>query len=461
MTEIEAELLSNYSGDAEDSCKRSLMQQSDVQLDKEEEDLEMSGDTSVSHFSTAADEVFGQDWERSAARMAKNYYSEDNLLSPPSAESQHNKNNSLSRRAISKFSLPDLGRKRATPSGCSRSSEKKCCCSKSILHSLKKAPSKLFLKLFRSSRPTPVLSEETLCDPEPTPQEDFPIFQLMEEPKGSWYQYVLLSPTAADSPGFGQIGSRSLAICIPNIVTNPSTSPPEARETMSLIPSTTSEMQHLHLNIDSHSSLRSSLPTPLTDLSNAERADTRHSSLTSGIASVSPSMISRHSFSQTSVESEERSSLCSSDHHFGDTRKDSVISEHSTLYSSPIYEHPCEVRGHLLSEIPEQTQDYIPFLERNRAHSYGEDFYHKTRPRVSSAVSHSGSSGYSSWANSNVSSTQSSMVRVNTSQESLEAASPFPCPRVATVKRGGSLKAYSRYSTREFNRYHVKSHQSQ
>ena len=438
------------------------MQQSDVQLDKEEEDLEMSGDMSVSHFSTAAAEVLGQDWERSAAHMAKNYYSEDNLLSPLSAESQHNKNNSLPCRTISKFSLPDLGRKRATPSECSSSSSgKKCSGSKSMLHSLKKAPSKLFLKLFRSSRPTPVLSEETLCDPEPTPQEAFPIFQLMEEPKGSWYQYVLLSPTATDSPGFGQIGSHSLAICIPDIVTNPSTSPSEARQTMSLIPSTTSEMQHLHLNIDSHSSLCSSLPTPLTDLSDAERADTRHSSLTSGIASVSPSMISRHSFSQTSVESEERSSLCSSNHHFGDTRKDSVISEHSTLYSSPIYEHPCEVRGHLSSETPEQTQEYIPFLEWNRAHSYGEDYYHKTRPRVSSAVSHSGSSGYSSWANSNVSSTQSSMVRVNASQDSLEVASLFPCPHAAMVKRGGSLKAYSRYSTREYNRYHVKPHHSQ
>lgn len=456
MTETEAELLSNYSGDAEDSCKSSLMQQSDVEVDKEEEDLETSGDQSVSHFSTATDEVLGQDWERSAALMAKNYYSEDNLLSPLSAESQHNKDNSLSRRAISKFSLPDLGRKRATPSECSRSSEKKCSGSKSRLHCLKKVPSKLFLKLFRSSRPTPVLSEETLCDPEPTPQEDFPIFQLMEEPKGSWYQYVLLSPTATDSPGCGQIGSRSLATCIPNIVTDPSTSPPEERQATSLIPSTTSEMQHLHLDIDSYSSLHSSLPTPLTGFASAERADTRHSSMTSGIASVSPSMISRHYSSQTSMESEERSSLCSSDPHFGDTRKDSVISEHSTLYSNPIYEHPCEVRGHLSSEIPEQTQDYIPFLERNRAHSYGEDYYRKIRPRVASAVSH-GSSGYSSWANS----TQSSMVRVNASQDSLEPGSPFPCPHAATVKRGGSLKANYRYSTREYNRYRVNPHQSQ
>lgn len=469
MTEVEAELLSIYSGDSDDLGKRSPLRQSNAQLDKGKEDLEISGDLSVFQCSTAADELSDQPCGSSAANMAKNYYSEDNLLSSLSLKSQCNER-SLSCRTISKFSLPDLGRKRVTSSESSSSSAgKKCSGSKSRLHRLKEAPSKL-LKLFRPSRPSPVLSEETLCDPDRSSLEardDFPIFQLKEEPKGSCYQYVLLSPMATDSP---QIGSHSLAPRIPNIVTNTSTSPPDARQTRSLIPPTTSEMLHLCPTFDTHDSLHSPLLIPLTDSlhspshdPNAERSGTRHSSITSGIVSASPSMMSRHFLSQISVESVEKSWLSSSEPPFSDSRKDSVISEHASLYSSPIYEHPGDegkVRSHISNDMPEQSQDYIPLPERNRAHSYGEESFRKIRPRGLSAVSHSGSSGYSSCANSKCSSIQSSMAHVATSQESLETASPFPCPHAATVKRGGSLKAYSRYSTREYSNYHAKLHQS-
>ena len=94
---------------------------------------------------------------------------------------------------------------------------------------------------------------------------------------------------------------------------------------------------------------------------------------------------------------------------------------------------------------------------RNRSQSHGEEYYNRVQPnRVSSSNSSAESSGYSSYA--------SSMARVDApthSQESLNSESmlpstrlphgsgPFPPrpPRPGSVRRGGSLKATSHFST--------------
>ena len=128
------------------------------------------------------------------------------------------------------------------------------------------------------------------------------------------------------------------------------------------------------------------------------------------------------------------------------------------------------IRPHDVDYMPESWQ------LRDRSHSYGEDYYHRMQHiRNSSAASSSHSSGYSSYASSNRSSVahvESVSQSQSQSQESLESGkmSPYPhspnmsapfthYPQLAGVRRGGSLKATSRYSTtRSQNQHHTRLH---
>ena len=445
MTETKAELLSICSDDALENSARSFLKISETQVEGNKFKT-LNSEKASSFLSTGELLVAQKNEEEGEKHMAKTYHSEGNLLTQPLSEARSLDKSYLPDRTLSKFSLPDMCQNRISP--CRSLYSKNRCRSASVLRSLKKAPSKLFQKFFQSSRSYFNTSEETLCNVDSSLsdiREDFPIFELEKEPKGTCYHYVLKSPTAEQN-----LSPLPTVEIVPCLSTLPCAVKQIARE--SLMSSSNITLSPMLTQMD--------ITVPLSEDLDPKEMNTRHSSMTSGVGSSTSSMLSTSSRfyqSQVSLESDGRSSLCSGEHHlFGNAaRKDSlssIISNRSI--SDPISEHTELVaKTRTLPHEPEQIQEYSLWPNRCRAHSYGEDYYHRLHPRGSLPTVHSLSSGYSSCTNSTRSSIQSSLTLVTESQESLSL--PFPSsPPVASVKRGGSLKSYSRYSTREPNYYH-------
>ena len=464
ITETEAELLSIYSDDAPENSARSSLKGSKTQLE-ENEFKSLNSDKASSSLTTDELLVAQKNGEEGGKHMAKTYHSEGNLLTHPLSDAHSLDKSYLPDRTLSKFSLPDMCRNKISPRR-SFDCKTRSCRSVSILRSLKKTPSKLFLKFFQSSRSSFTASEDTLCNVDSSLSgilEDFPIFELEEEPKGNFYHYVLKSPTTAQN---------LLPFPTLEIVPCPSTLPCVV-EQAAVSPATNIgkiTMSSVNVNL-SPTLTQMDISVALSEDLDPKEMDTRHSSMTSGIGSTTFSMLSTSSRfyqSQASLESDGRSSLCSSENHlFGNAaRKDSlssIISNRSV--NSPIFEHTEPVaKTRIVLHEPEQIQEYSPWSDRCRAHSYSEDYYRRVHPQESLPTVHSVSSGYSSRTNSTLSSIQSSMTRVTESQESLILPFPSPTPvtPVASVKRGGSLKSCLRYSTREPNYYqHTKLHFAQ